>query len=406
MTDFSQLLRAQAGAIEDRWVQAVLSDRQIPSSDQLPASAIRNHVSHVLEALVTVLAQSQENDVSTIVQASLQHGALRAEQGFDASEIAREYHLLRSTIMTTLRPALMQSQPEAILRAVSLIDLVVDAAISQCFKSYVGERLHELEQMQHQLTLTNQELNRLVCANQDNLSLLAHELKTPLTSIIGYSELFLRQQKQAETRDTIPRLEHIERVLRNGRQLLQVINDALELSRYEAGKMQIHPAPLEVRSLIESVVEVVQPLADNRGLRLELECDRAPVWVTTDSLRVQQVLSNLVSNALRYTEQGSVTISCVANSNSSWTIAVRDTGIGIDPEDQVRIFEPFYRGFPNDSARFPGSTGLGLAIVARLVRLLHGRIEVNSELGVGSTFTVVLPLHITQAETALHSVLS
>ncbi|MBW4580890.1 MAG: sensor histidine kinase [Tildeniella nuda ZEHNDER 1965/U140] len=392
MLDLSQLLTERSQTITDQWVEAVSQDQQIKSADHLSPTAIRDHIPHILAALATVLAEAQENDVDTIIKASLKHGALRAGQGFDPTEIAREYHLLRSQIIQVLRTDLLQCSAEEVLRAVTLIDTVVDGAIAQCFKSYVTERLQELDNLRGQLLLTNQELDRLVQSSQENLSVLAHELKTPLTSIIGYSELFLRQQRQPVVRDTLHSLEHIERVVRNSRQLLRLINDTLELSRYEAGQMTLRLEPTDVRGIIQTVMEVIQPLATSTNLQLVLDDEQAPDRVVTDSLRLQQILLNLMSNAIRYTEAGSVTLQCRLLSDGWWSIAVSDTGIGIASADQSRIFEPFFQVLPSELDRLPNSTGLGLAIVARMVRLLQGEISLTSDVGAGSTFTVVLPL--------------
>jgi signal transduction histidine kinase len=394
MVDFSQLLNHKADQITEQWVAAVERDRHIPTTDQLSRTAIRDHIPHVLQALTTVLSHVEENDIETIARASLQHGLQRAEQGFEPTEIAREYHLLRATILSNLKPDLLKGSTEEVLRAVSLINAVVDAAVAECFRSYVNQRLQELERLQHQLTLTNQELNRLVYASQENLSQLAHELKTPLTSIIGYSELFLRQQR-AQVKDSMQNLEHVERVLRNGRQLLRLINDALELSRCDAGQLQIRPTTTDVRGIIQTAVELIQPLTTNRDLELTVVCEEAPAQVLTDPLRLQQILTNLGSNAVRYTESGKVVIVCRALDDQQWLLSVSDTGVGIDPEDQANIFDPYFRVPAPDQSFSPDSTGLGLAIVMRLVKLLQGEITLESEVGIGSTFTLIFPMEVT-----------
>jgi hypothetical protein len=280
------------------------------------------------------------------------------------------------------------------MRVYGVIDATIDEAIAQCFKSYVEERLQELQQLQASAALTNQELTRLVKANQDNLSQLAHELKNPLNSIIGYSELFLRSaRKNSEVRDTFPTLEHIERVQRNGRQLLRLINDTLEISRYSAGKMKLQPVPTNVPTLINDVVEMLKPLADAKELQIAVNCDRAPEEVLTDPLRLQQIVTNLTGNAIRYTESGTVQLTCQMRSPNQWSIEVKDTGVGIAPEDQSHVFDPFFRA-GNSDTYVPGSTGLGLAIVAQIVELMQGKIELVSQVGVGSTFTVILPLQV------------
>src|SRR4028119_52942 len=267
MINFSKLLTEKTQRIIEQWIEAVRQDQLIESADKLSRPAIENHLSLVLSAMATVLSHSQDSEIQPIVEASLYHGVLRAEQGFDPAEVAREYRLLRQVIFSVLEANLLAGTVAEGIRAVRLIDIVIDEAIALCFKSYVEERLKELQQLQNQLTYTNQELTRLLRANQDNLSVLAHELKTPLNSIIGYSELFLRdQQRKPEVKDNLPKLDHIERVLRNGRQLLRLINDTLELSRADNGKMQLNLMLTDVPSLINSVIEVLEPLAHSKEL--------------------------------------------------------------------------------------------------------------------------------------------
>lgn len=392
--NFSQLLSDKTDKIIQHWIEAVRQDAKIPAADDLPRSAIRDHLPDVLAGMSTVLSRSQESDIHLIVRTSLEHGVLRATQGFSPNEIAREYHLLRRVIFSTLEADLLQESVAEVMRTYNLIDATIDEAITQCFNSYVEERLCELQQLQSQAELTNQELTRLVKANQDNLSKLAHELKNPLNSIIGYSELALRaSQKKSEVWDSFPHLEHVERVLRNGRQILRLINDTLEIARYEAGKMELHLEPVDVRTIIRDVVEMLPPLAAAKSLQLETDCDCAPDTVIADALRLQQVVTNLLSNAIRYTESGTVRLTCENLPDQQWAIAVSDTGVGISPEDQVRIFEPFYRA-ENEDLEVPDSTGLGLTIVLQLVKLMQGKIELTSQLGIGSTFTVTLPVEV------------
>ncbi|HEY9301678.1 MAG TPA: HAMP domain-containing sensor histidine kinase, partial [Phormidium sp.] len=289
---------------------------------------------------------------------------------------------------------LLDSTVREVIRVYDVINATIDEAIAQCFKSYVEERLRELQQLQSQAELTNQELTRLVKENQENVSQLAHELKNPLNSIIGYSELILRSSRRTpEVQDSVPHLEHIERVVRNGRQLLRLINDTLEISRYEAGKMKLNPEPTDVRSLIDDVFKMLEPLAAAKDLQLVVNCEQAPEKVLTDPLRLQQIVTNLLSNAIRYTPSGTVQLTCQMPSDNQWSIAVRDTGVGIALEDQSRIFDPFFRA-GNSDTQVPDSTGLGLAIVSQLVKLMQGEIELVSQVGVGSTFTVILPLQV------------
>lgn len=395
MKDFSQLLIDKTQLILNQWVEAVRQDSSIESADQLPRPAIENHLSHVLSAMATVLSQSQDSKVEPIIKESFHHGILRAEQGFDPAEVAREYRLLRQVIFSVLEAHLLAGTTAEGIRAVYLIDIVIDEAIAQCFTSYVNERLRELQQLQIQLARTNQELTRLVRANQDNISVLAHELKTPLNSIIGYSELFLRHQRRTTAeKDSLPKLEHIERVLRNGRQLLRLVNDTLELSRADNAKIPLRLMPTDLKSLINSVVEVLEPMALAKELQMVVDYSLAPLQVLTDPLRLQQIITNLLSNAIRYTQQGKIHLICQVLNDNQWELLISDTGQGIASENQERIFEPFFRVGSNPHSYLPESTGLGLAIVARLVKLLQGKIELISQLEVGSKFTVTLPLEV------------
>ena len=391
MQDYSQLLKGKVDRITRDWADAVESDRQIRSADHLSRTAIEDHIEHVLVAMSLALSQTDEDDAIAIEKASISHGVLRANQGFDPTEIAQEYHLLRKTIFNSIRSELLDGTSEDLFRAVTVIDSVIDSAISQCFQSYVAERLQELNQVRNQLVITVSEIKRLARANEENLSTLAHELKTPLTSIIGYADLFLRQSRQEKEHDSVSSLEHIEQVLRGGRRLLHLINDALELSRYDAGKMQIIPEAIELPALVHSVLETIQPLATERNLRLTTDLKDVPKGVITDPFRLQQILTNLASNAVRYTESGSVTIVAQTLPNDRWSLSVIDTGIGIEPADQMRLFEPFERV---GAVKLPDSTGLGLAIVDRLVELLQGNIYLTSQPRKGSTFTVIFPLEI------------
>ncbi|HEY9742364.1 MAG TPA: sensor histidine kinase [Coleofasciculaceae cyanobacterium] len=394
MLNASQLIAAQTDAIMDYWIEAVRQDRQIQSSVDLSNTALGDSLPKLLTSLAAVLEHPQKDLFERITQASLDHGSLRARQGYDPAEIMKEYSLLRRIIFSELETYCLKSSPQQIIQIFRQIDTVLDEAISQCFKSYVQERLQELEQLQSQLTLTNQELTRLFEASKDNLSYLAHELKTPLTSVIGYSELLLQLQQKVKTDSASPTLLSIERVLQGGRHLLRIVNDSLELSRYESSQIKLNLEFIDVRSVITRVSEMIEPLAQAEGLQLKIDCNRAPSKVFTDSFRLQQVLTNLLSNAVRYTDVGFIQVTCQSLADEKWCLAVTDTGIGIAPEDRNRIFEPYSQAFFNQGRRRHEGTGLGLSLVSRLVKLLQGEIQLISEVGVGSTFTVTLPINI------------
>ncbi|PSR19054.1 sensor histidine kinase [filamentous cyanobacterium CCP3] len=389
--DFSTILNQKRDTIIELWISAVFDDQQIEATNELTFNAVRDSLPRVLESLADMLAHSDRENYDIIDEASLEHGLIRAEQGFEPAEIAREYRLLRSVIFSELEADLVQASPVDVLWAIRLIDTVVDEAIARCFDSYTQSRMEELNKLRTQMQLTNQELTRLVRASHDNMSKLTHELKTPLTSIIGYADLFLRQQQQADLSDSYAHLESIERVLRSGRLLLRLINDTLQLQQGD-GQIKLKVVNISPQDLIQSVVEIVEPLVRDKGLELKVDCDRIPETVQTDPLRLQQIITNLLSNAIRYTENGFVAIAAKTLDHNRWSIAVSDSGIGIAQAEQKYIFEPYYRIHHGPTAATDQGTGLGLAIVSQLVQLMQGEIFVSSLVEQGSTFTVVLPV--------------
>lgn len=397
--DFSTILNQKRDTIIESWINAVFDDQQIEATNELTFNAVRDSLPRVLESLAAMMANSELENFEIVDEASLEHGLIRAEQGFEPAEIAREYRLLRSVIFSELEADLVQAEPRDVLWAIRLIDAVIDEAIARCFDSYTQTRMEELDQLRAQMQLTNQELTRLVRASHDNMSKLTHELRTPLTSIIGYADLFLRQQQQAEIKDSYAHLESIERVLRSGRLLLRLINDTLQLQRGD-GQIKLKLITISPQELIQSVIEIIEPLVRTKGLELRVACDRVPPAVQTDPLRLQQIITNLLSNAIRYTEIGYVSIAAETLGDGTacpegdrrWSITVTDSGVGIPPAEQKYIFEPYYRVSRSPTADGDQGTGLGLAIVAQLVDLMQGEIAVASQPGQGSTFTVILPI--------------
>lgn len=186
-------------------------------------------------------------------------------------------------------------------------------------------------------------------------------------------------------------LENIEKVLRSGRQLLRLINDSLEIARYGSGTMKVQPVLMEIRTLIHPVLEMVEPLAKAKNLQLRVNLEKAPNQVETDPLRFQQILTNLMSNAIRYSEQGLIQVHGQLEKETHWSIAIADNGIGISPDQQAHLFEPFFQA---KSPHSPEGTGLGLTIVAQLVELLQGQIYLASQVGLGSTFKVIFPVKL------------
>ena len=257
----------------------------------------------------------------------------------------------------------------------------------------VATRTAELLSANNELLLAKERADVSNRAKSSFLANMSHELRTPLNAILLYSELIREESEEAGQAGILSDAQRIET---SGRHLLSLINDILDLSKIEAGKMTIHRDTFEVLPLIEEVVNTVGPLANQNGNTLSLEADQALGPMTSDATKLRQSLFNLLSNACKFTHHGTVTVkahmSIPEGLQEPWLhIAVEDTGIGISPEQQVRIFSEFIQAEENTTRQF-GGTGLGLALSRRFCQMLGGDIRLRSELGRGAVFTIVLPL--------------
>jgi signal transduction histidine kinase len=218
------------------------------------------------------------------------------------------------------------------------------------------------------------------------LANMSHELRTPLNAIIGVSEM-LREDAAAAGQD----LEPLDRVLGGARHLLALINDILDLSKIEAGRMELQLEDFALAPLIDGVVKTIEPLAAKNGNRLKVHCD--PAILHTDSMRLRQALLNLLSNSNKFTERGTISVDARQRQDNGrdWvTIAVADTGIGMTPEQMGKLFQEFSQADASTTRKY-GGTGLGLAISKRFCQMMGGDITVASAPGRGSTFTIRLP---------------
>ena len=218
------------------------------------------------------------------------------------------------------------------------------------------------------------------------LANMSHEIRTPMTAVLGYTELLLAGEARGEER-----VEWGAAVRRNGADLLQLIDGILDISRVEAGQIELHRQPCRLRRLVEDAAAPVADAAREKGLEFNFEIDPScPEVIETDAPRVRQVLANLLQNALKFTEHGSVSLWVGRDSAQTVCFAVRDTGIGISAQDQEKIFAPFGQADSSHTRRY-GGVGLGLSISRRLASMLDGSLTVSSDLGRGSEFRLTLP---------------
>jgi signal transduction histidine kinase len=220
------------------------------------------------------------------------------------------------------------------------------------------------------------------------LANMSHELRTPLNAIIGVSEM-LREDAEALKQDVEP----LDRVLGAARHLLALINDILDLSKIEAGRMELQLEDFALAPLIDGVVKTIEPLAAKNGNQLAVRCDGAIGSLHADQMRLRQALLNLMSNANKFTERGTITVDVrhgQENGHDWVTIAVSDTGIGMTPEQMGKLFQEFSQASSTTASKY-GGTGLGLVISKRFCQMMGGDITVESEPGRGSTFTIGVP---------------
>jgi signal transduction histidine kinase len=244
----------------------------------------------------------------------------------------------------------------------------------------------QVETQSRELTVASQHKSQF-------LANMSHELRTPLNAVIGYSEMLQEELEDLDQAELVPDVEKINAA---GRHLLGLINDILDLSKIEAGKMELFLEPVDLASLVRDVASIVKPLVDKNGNTLLVSCPEDVGEMRADLTKVRQTLFNLLSNAAKFTDHGTISLTVVRRHDDWITFAVSDTGIGMTEEQLGRLFEAFSQAEASTRGKY-GGTGLGLAISRHFCRLMGGDLTVESEYGRGSTFTVRLPAVVTES---------
>jgi GAF domain-containing protein len=275
-------------------------------------------------------------------------------------------------------------------RQLALIEAFADQAVIAIENARL---FNELQEKTTELVQANGMLELASQHKSDFLANMSHELRTPLNAIIGYSELL---QEEAEDMGEASFVSDLGKIRSAAHHQLTLINDILDLAKVEAGKMSLNIEEFDIAAMIREVEAVAQPLATRNSNALVIDCPADIGSMSADPLRVRQSLFNLLSNAAKFTKEGTITLTVAAHGETR-TFAVRDTGIGMTPEQVSRLFQSFTQA-EAETARQYGGTGLGLAISRHFCRMMGGDITVASEPGAGSTFTITLPLVCAQVE--------
>jgi signal transduction histidine kinase len=259
-----------------------------------------------------------------------------------------------------------------------------------------ASRLREVELEAQQRALAEQELmSALEAAEESNrckrdfLSTMGHELRTPLNAIIGYSEMLEQDAREHQLDHMVVSLQKVQKATKH---LLGLINDILDMSKIESGKMSIHIEPVAIGEMARDVVGLMSPLGQQNRNKVELRVENEELRMAADAMKFQQCLLNLVGNACKFTADGTVSVEVGREVDDEEWIhwSVRDTGIGIDPAKFDQLFQPFTQ-LDSKMTRKYGGTGLGLAISQRLCEMMGAKLDVRSELGKGSEFTIRIP---------------
>ncbi|GGD06808.1 ATP-binding protein [Aquisalinus flavus] len=276
----------------------------------------------------------------------------------------------------------------------ALFGFVVAAAMAIAYisirrsRNSIRKANEELQRSHTEMQKTNDALEKANNAKTEFLATTSHEIRTPLNGILGMTEVILKHNNLgAEDR------ERVETVRKAGNSLLLIVNDILDVAKIESGRMKVVTAPVNIHETISETIGLWRENAINKGLRVETDLDDLPGMIEADEKYIRQIVFNLLSNAIKFTEKGAIAINGWTGPDQTFSIQIRDSGIGIPDHELENIFKTFQQVDSGANRKY-GGTGLGLSICRKLARLMEGDLVVASEMGIGSTFTLTLPLKI------------
>ncbi|ABW30023.1 two-component hybrid histidine kinase sensor and regulator [Acaryochloris marina MBIC11017] len=301
-----------------------------------------------------------------------------------AADYLAKHRITPTTLARTIRSAIRLHRAEQAARAAK--------QKLQITNDQLRQQNEELAHHRAQIEAQNQELIKAYRLKSEFIATISHELRTPMNAIMGFSQLLLRQYPDPLSEQ---QLDMVQRIFDNSRNLLTMVNEVLDFSKIEANRLELHPEPFQLSVPILATIQELQALAVEKALTLKAEIPETlqSIQLTNDPECLRRVLVNLISNAIKFTEAGEVTLQLHQPQPDQIKISVVDTGIGMTPEQLSTIFDPFCQA-DQSLTRHHSGTGLGLAITESLVKAMQGQISVSSQPGVGSTFTVELPLQV------------
>ncbi len=397
---------ANVEPIVQEWEDFARSIWPDTSQGGIDPATLRDHAQAILLATVSDM-KSQQTDAQQsskskgagdagrssdgVDAASQKHGANRVESGFDLAAVVAEYRALRASVLRLWR----ESTPTADLRDiedVTRFNEVIDQSLAEAIETYTQQvdQHREALGIEHAARAAADSLNR---AKDEFLAVLSHELRTPLTAIVMWVNMLRRGASDGEVL-----AQGLDVIDRSTKTQVRLIEDVLDLSRIVSGKLTLDLQPCELVGIVKAAVDAVRPVAAARNITLDVQLNQSADHATIDAMRMQQVVGNLLNNALKFTPVGGRVGLTLSSGASEVRLDVNDTGDGIDAAVLPYVFDSF-RQADSTTRRKAGGLGLGLSIVKHVVEAHGGTVEAHSEgVGKGATFTVRLPTHVGRDE--------